>query len=108
MWFLGTSSRSRSLHAGLSLILAGAVGNLYDRIRWDQVRDFVLFYSGEISDPDVVHILGVKLWPWPNFNVADAGIVCGVILVLWDALFGMGAKEARERYLAKQAAKAAS
>jgi len=108
VWFLGTKLPSKCLHVGLSLILAGAVGNLYDRMKWDKVRDFILFYSGDINDPDVFHILGVKLWPWPNFNIADAGIVCGVILVLWDALFGLGAKDAKARYLAKKAAQEAS
>ena len=106
VWFLGTKLPSKALHVGLSLILAGAVGNLYDRMQWDKVRDFILLYSGDISNPDVWAPFGIRIWPWPNFNVADAGIVCGVILVLWDALFGLGAKDAKERYEAKKAAKA--
>ncbi len=86
IWFLGTRSRSRALNVGLALILSGALGNLYDRWNWGQVRDFVLVYIGKLEAPD---------WTWPNFNVADSGIVCGVILVLWDALFGYSAKEAK-------------
>lgn len=89
VWFLGTRSPSRCLNLGLALILGGALGNLYDRWNWGQVRDFVLVYVGDLDDPDK--------WTWPNFNVADSGIVVGVGLVLWDALFGHGAKVARER-----------
>ncbi len=96
VWFLGTRHPGKCLHIGLSLILAGAVGNLYDRIQWDKVRDFILIYLGDLDAPS---------WTWPNFNIADSGIVCGVILVLWDSLFGLGAKRAKAAYLAKQAAK---
>ena len=106
VWFLGTRLPSKSLHVGLGLILAGAVGNLYDRMQWDKVRDFILFYSGDVENPDVWGLFGIQIWPWPNFNVADAGIVCGVILVLWDALFGLGAKDAKAKYEAKKAAQA--
>jgi len=85
-WFGGTRSRSRCLHIGLALILAGAIGNLYDRWQWGEVRDFILVYLGDLEKPS---------WTWPNFNVADSGIVVGVGLVLWDALFGLGAREAK-------------
>ena len=108
VWFLGTKLPSKSLHVGLALILSGAVGNLYDRMQWDKVRDFILLYSGDIDNPDTWGLFGVKIWPWPNFNVADAGIVCGVILVLFDALWGLGAKEAKARHEAKKAEKAAA
>jgi signal peptidase II len=74
VWFLATRSTSRLLHAGLAMIIGGAFGNLYDRLRWAKVRDFFLFYVGD--------------WKWPNFNVADSLIVVGVGFVIWDALFG--------------------
>jgi signal peptidase II len=59
---------------GLSLILGGAAGNLYDRIRIGSVRDFIDVRPG-------------LPWPswlnrWPTFNVADAAIVSGVLLLL--------------------------
>ena len=99
IWFAGTRLRSRCLHIGLALILSGAIGNLWDRWHWGMVRDFILVYLGDLKDP---------AWTWPNFNVADAGIVVGVGLVLWDALFGLGAKDAKARYLAKKAAQEAA
>lgn len=94
IWYIGTRMRSRCLHVGLALILSGAIGNLWDRWQWGQVRDFILVYVGDLTDP---------AWTWPNFNVADAGIVVGVGLVMWDALFGHGAKEAKKKTAAHKA-----
>jgi signal peptidase II len=79
-WLLATRNPSRLLHVGLGLIISGAIGNLYDRLRWHEVRDFFLVYLGDRTNPDD--------WKWPNFNVADACIVMGVCLVILDALFG--------------------
>lgn len=78
-WLLATRNPSRLLHAGLGLIISGALGNLYDRIRWHEVRDFFLIYLGTLEK---------RSFTWPNFNVADACIVTGVGLVVLEALFG--------------------
>jgi signal peptidase II len=56
-----------SLVAALSLIIAGAVGNLIDRVRFGEVVDFLDVYVG-------VH-------HWPAFNVADSAITTGGILL---------------------------
>lgn len=93
-WFLRTSIRSKCLHVGLALIISGAIGNLYDRFIWHKVRDFVLVYLGSP---------GKESFKWPNFNVADTCIVVGVGLVMWDALFGYGAKQAKAAMEAKKA-----
>lgn len=55
---------------GLVLILGGAAGNVFDRIVWGRVTDFLLFYIGE--------------YQWPAFNVADSAIVIGSGLLLID------------------------
>lgn len=52
----------------LSLILGGAVGNLWDRLADGKVTDFLDFYVG-------IH-------HWPPFNVADSAIVIGALLLL--------------------------
>lgn len=53
----------------VSLVISGALGNLYDRVRWDVgVVDFI----GPIN-------LGVM--DWPIFNVADMAISCGAVLL---------------------------
>ena len=57
----------------LALILGGALGNAYDRLRFGYVIDFL-----------EVHIIH---YHWPDFNVADSAIVVGGILLVFDALF---------------------
>ena len=62
-------------HSGtlaLSLILGGAVGNLWDRLFYGKVTDFLDFYIG-------VH-------HWPPFNVADSAIVVGALLLFMRML----------------------
>jgi signal peptidase II len=57
-------------HSGtlaLSLILGGAVGNLWDRVSDGKVTDFLDFYIGTHH--------------WPPFNVADSAIVVGALLL---------------------------
>jgi len=56
---------------GLALILGGAIGNLWDRLQYGQVVDFL-----------DVHAFG---WHWPAFNVADAGISVGAALLIIDS-----------------------
>jgi signal peptidase II len=58
---------------GLSLILGGAIGNLWDRIVSRQVVDFLLFYVGR--------------YQWPAFNVADSAIVVGACLLVFEIVF---------------------
>jgi signal peptidase II len=55
----------------LALILGGAIGNVYDRIRFSYVIDFL-----------EVHIIH---YHWPDFNIADSAIVIGGCLLLLDA-----------------------
>jgi signal peptidase II len=66
--------QSTLLCYGLSIGLAGAVGNLIDRLRVGGVIDFI----------DVGF--------WPVFNVADGAIVLGVALLFWELLGGRVAR----------------
>ncbi|HZY73423.1 MAG TPA: signal peptidase II [Edaphobacter sp.] len=52
----------------LALILGGAIGNLYDRLRFSHVVDFL--------EVHIVH------YHWPDFNIADSCIVIGACLLL--------------------------
>ena len=58
----------------LSLILGGAVGNLWDRVASGRVVDFLLFYF--------------KQYQWPVFNLADSAIVVGAALLVIEILWG--------------------
>ncbi len=62
----------RPFALALSLVLAGAVGNVIDRVLHGAVIDFLDF-----------HAFG---YHWPAFNVADSAITCGAALLIWDAL----------------------
>ena len=57
-----------SLVSALALILAGAVGNLIDRVRFGEVVDFLDVYLGS--------------YHWPAFNVADSAITVGAAILI--------------------------
>lgn len=65
-------SRITPTTVALALIFGGALGNVYDRILYGSVVDFI-----------EVHIL---TYHWPDFNVADSAIVIGACLLLLDSL----------------------
>jgi signal peptidase II len=64
----------RALRWGLPLVLGGALGNVFDRVRYGHVIDFV----------DVHIILKGRDHHWPTFNVADVAICIGVGLMALD------------------------
>jgi signal peptidase II len=64
---------------GLSLVLGGAVGNLWDRLFARHVVDFLDFYIGS--------------YHWPAFNVADAAIVSGAVLLVSEIVFARNPKQ---------------
>ena len=65
---LKKNRQSKSYSIALSLILAGALGNLVDRLFFGYVIDFLDFRI------------------WPVFNVADSAITIGAILLGWSML----------------------
>ena len=66
-------AETRWVAAALGAVIGGAIGNVIDRLRYGAVVDFVDAYAWD--------------WHWYVFNVADAAIVCGVAVLLADALF---------------------
>jgi len=64
--------RNRVLQIALALILGGALGNLYDRLAYKYVVDFLEFYVGS--------------YHWPSFNVADSAISIGVALLALEII----------------------
>jgi len=65
--FIRSQARQHWLHTALGLITAGAIGNLYDRVTYPGVRDFLCFY--------------VRWYPY-IFNVADALLCVGVPILM--------------------------
>lgn len=71
--YLFIISKEKFLTFSLSLIIGGAMGNLWDRLREGSVIDFI----------DV----GIGRWRWPTFNIADSFVTIGIILAIFCWLF---------------------
>ena len=67
LWRAGTKTTA----FGLGFIVGGALGNAYDRLAYGFVADFYHFHAGSFS--------------WYVFNLADAAIVAGVALLIYDS-----------------------
>ncbi|MDA9299815.1 signal peptidase II [bacterium] len=70
-WLINQYKKNMLIAIGLLLILGGAIGNLYDRISYGYVIDFIYFHIAEFY--------------WPAFNVADSAITIGVFLFLYGS-----------------------
>ncbi len=66
----------------LSLIMGGALGNLWDRVLSGHVVDFLEFYVGN--------------YIWPDFNLADSAIVVGALILMAEIIFSPKAQTAQE------------
>jgi len=73
LWVRSAAERWLS-QLGFALIMAGAVGNLIDRVMLGYVVDYVLFHVGS--------------WSFAVFNIADALITIGAAAIVIDELFG--------------------
>ena len=74
-WMLLVQPPSRAMATGGGLVLGGAAGNLLDRVSSGGVTDYL------------------DLRVWPIFNLADVAIVCGVALLVVNALFSQEPRE---------------
>jgi signal peptidase II len=83
--FSTTRPAQRWVHLACALTMAGAMGNLYDRVVFGFVRDFIQF-TGHLD-------VGEHRLDWPYiFNVADVYLVVGVAALALAYLFGGAAK----------------
>ena len=99
--FARSRADSRLMHIALAAVLAGALGNLYDRLAFAVVRDMLLLFPG------------VKLpfgWRWPDgsdglypwiFNVADVCLVLGLI-VLMTIMYRHDRRAAKEKAMSDE------
>jgi signal peptidase II len=70
VWLARAQAHEKLLGVALSLVLGGAIGNLWDRLQYGHVVDFLDF-----------HWAG---WHFPAFNVADSAITVGAALMILD------------------------
>ena len=82
--FLIIKNESKTLFcAGLALILGGAIGNLYDRIVYGHVVDFLDFHTAG--------------WHFPAFNVADSAISVGAGILILESFLRPAEDKADEK-----------
>jgi signal peptidase II len=79
-YFMRTPSNEDRVLGACALLLAGITGNMLDRIRLGYVIDFIALHAGS--------------YHWPTFNVADASITIGAILLALDLIFARKRKPA--------------
>lgn len=72
-YFFRTPRNDDRILGACSLLLAGILGNLTDRVRLGFVIDFIQLHAGQ--------------YHWPTFNVADASISLGALLLAYDLIF---------------------
>jgi len=72
VWLMKLKANEKWLAAALALVIGGAIGNLYDRIAYGHVVDFIHVHWDE-------HY-------FPAFNIADSAITLGAIMLLIDSL----------------------
>ena len=73
IWLMTLKSTEKWIAAALVLIIGGALGNLYDRMVFGHVIDFIHVHWGENY--------------FPAFNIADSAITMGAIMLIIDSLF---------------------
>jgi len=78
IWLYHLKKSEKLLAIAISLVLGGAIGNLWDRVTLGYVVDFL----------DVYIQTSTGEWHWPAFNVADSAICIGAVFLIIDALKG--------------------
>jgi len=79
VWLYRQSRKDYWMNIALSLILGGALGNAWDRIRHGYVIDFLDFHLGE--------------WHFAIFNIADSAICIGAFILLLHWIWGIKQEE---------------
>lgn len=73
VWMSRLSAKQRWLNIALAMIIGGALGNLFDRIHYGHVIDFIQWHISYLY--------------WPIFNLADSAICIGAAMLFIDAVF---------------------
>lgn len=83
LWMFISGRGGRLFAISVPLIIAGAIGNFVDRVRLGYVVDFIRFHLND-------------RWAYPTFNIADAWITIGVVLILLEGFID-GREEKRAK-----------
>jgi signal peptidase II len=89
-YFFRTQRNDDRMLGACALLLAGIVGNLTDRVRLGFVIDFIHLHAGQ--------------YHWPTFNVADASITIGALLLAYDLIFASRSQKSEVRSQNQEAA----
>lgn|SRR3990167_11386595 len=73
IWLIQLPNSQRWAACALSLILGGAIGNVWDRFLYGYVIDFIDFHT--------------QHWHFATFNIADAAITVGAMMLIGEMLF---------------------
>lgn len=81
-------NKSLSLRIAIALILAGAVGNVIDRMFYGLIYDYAPLFYGKVVDFFDFDFINFSLFGrsydrWPIFNIADASVSIGVFILLF-------------------------
>ena len=87
-WYLTIVGPPLFLLVSFCMVVAGALGNLIDRVRLGYVIDFLHFHAGFAGRPELY---------WPTFNIADSLIVVGAIGIFIHGLMGDATESKEEK-----------
>ncbi|SRR5579883_227060 len=73
IWMFRNTFKQYWINIALALIIGGALGNLFDRIYYGCVTDFIQVHAGHLY--------------WPVFNLADSAVCVGAVMLILDAFF---------------------
>ena len=82
-YFFRTPRTDDRILGSCALLLAGILGNLTDRVRLGFVIDFIHLHAGQ--------------YHWPTFNLADASITIGALLLAYDLIFASRSQKSEVR-----------
>lgn len=85
-YVLTTPLQERLVFVSLGLLFGGILGNFFDRLLNRHVTDFLEFHWRDA-------------FAWPTFNIADAAITLGVLLILYESFFGHSTAQDTEKPL---------
>lgn len=88
IYLFASRKKSLSLRIAIALILAGAIGNVFDRMFYGLIYHYAPLFYGKVVDFFDFDFFNFTLFGrsyerWPIFNIADASVTVGVLILLF-------------------------